>query len=214
MERRALILGLVWDIGLPAAAYYVCRFFDVGPVVALSAGGAVALLRLCYVAARRRRINAVATFMVVVFVVLLVGSYLTGDARVLLARESIVSGVAGLFFLGSCLMPRPALYHLMLRATADEEQRVDWTRRWAERPELRHGLTVISAVWGAGLVADALAGLPLILLLPVDVSAGALVALQIVALALLLGWTLWYRRRRTRSARTRPDKGAAEELVR
>src|SRR5690606_597901 len=99
MDRRALLLGLLADVGLPAAAYYVGRTAGLDALLALLAGGIVALLRIGYVAVRRRRLDGVAAFIAVVFAVLLVASIVGGDAHILLARESVVSGALGLLLL-------------------------------------------------------------------------------------------------------------------
>ncbi|MEV4569198.1 hypothetical protein AB0K12_35970 [Nonomuraea sp. NPDC049419] len=53
-----------------------------------------------YVAVVRRRLNGLAALVSVTFVVLLVASLLT-EARILLAKESILTGAAGLRLVGS-----------------------------------------------------------------------------------------------------------------
>ncbi|GAA3513969.1 VC0807 family protein [Actinocatenispora rupis] len=201
MDKRALVLGLVADVGLPAAAYYGARAIGLDVEPALAAGGVVGLLRLAYVGVTRRRLDGVAAVVVGGFVALLVASLLTGDPRILLARESIVSGGLGLLLLGSVAVGRPVLYSMLRRLNAGKpELLARWDGMWRTRPAFRRVFVLMSLVWGAGLLAEAIVRLPLIYLLPVDVTAALSTALQVGTVGLLVAWSLWYRRRRQRAA--------------
>jgi hypothetical protein len=203
MDKRALLMGLLWDIGLPAVAYYACRGLGGEIWWALIAGGAVALARIGYVAAAQRRLDGLAAVVAVAFVLLLVASALTGDQRILLARESILSGSLGLLLLGSCLLGRPVLYGLVRRLNSGKEELLaSWDELWRTRPAFRRVFVLMSVVWGAGLLIEAVVRIPLIYLLPVDTAAGMSTLLQLATIALLTGWSLWYRGRRLRTAAT------------
>jgi hypothetical protein len=205
MDKRALFIGLLWDVGLPAAAYYGCRALGVDVRLALLAGGLVALGRVLYVAALRHRLDGFAAFVVAVFALLAAVSFLTGDTRVLLARESILSGSLGILLLGSCLISRPVLYSLLRRANAGSPEKVtEWDELWETQPQFRRVFVLMSIVWGAGLLTEAVVRVPLIYLLPIDVMPAVSTLLQLGTIALLLVWSLWYRSRRQRSAATGP----------
>lgn len=205
MDKRVLFIGLLWDVGLPAAAYYGCRGFGVDAWVALVAGGLVALVRVAYVAATRRRLDGLAAVMVAVFALLVVASWLTGDPGILLAKESILSGFLGLLLVGSCLVGRPVMYSFLRRVNAGKaELLTQWDELWRTRPSFRRIFTMMSIVWGAGLLAEAIVRLPLIYLLPIDVTAGISTFLQFGSLALLIARSLWYRARRQHAAAAVP----------
>jgi hypothetical protein len=162
-------------------------------------GGLVALLRVASVAVRQRRLNGVAAFVAATFVVLLAASSVTGNDRILMARESILSGGLALLLLGSCLIERPLMYSLVRRLNADNVQKLaHWDALWRTRPPFRRIFTLISLVWGVGLLTESVIRIPLIYLLPMDVMAGLSTLLQLAAIALLLAWTLWYRKARER----------------
>lgn len=210
MDRRRLITGLVWDVGLPAVVYYGCRALGVDALLALAAGGLAALIRVGYVAALRRRLDGLGVFVGVSFVLVLAVSLLAGDPRVLLARESILSGAAGLVLVGSCLIGRPVLYAVARRLyTGKDDVLAQWDQRWRTQPSFRRHFMLLSAVLGAVLVTESAVRLVLIYLLPVDVMAGLSTALQIGTVALLVGWGLWYRARRQRAAAAGPLAGPA-----
>jgi hypothetical protein len=200
MDKRRLIMGLLWDVGLPAVVFYVCRALGVDALLALAAGGLAALIRVGWVAAVRRHLDGLAALVGVSFVLLLVVSLLTGDPWILLARESILSGAAGLLLVGSCLIGRPVLYTLVRRLNAGKDELLaQWDERWRTQPAVRRHFVLLSAVFGGVLLTESSVRLLLIYLLPIDLMAGASTALHVGTIALLVGWALWYRGRRQRA---------------
>src|SRR5690606_29477831 len=124
--------------------------------------------------------DGVAAFIAVVFAVLLVASIVGGDAHILLARESVVSGALGLLLLGSCLVRRPLVYALLRRVNENDAERLNaWDEQWRTRASFRRVFYLMSGVWGAGLLAEAVVRVPLITRLPVDVVPAASTALQV-----------------------------------
>ncbi len=99
--------GLAWDVGLPLAAYYGLHALGAADWPALLAATAVAGLRIVWVAVRDRRLNAFATMMLVVFGIGLILSFVSGDARFLLLKDSITTAVVGLTFLVTSLRGTP-----------------------------------------------------------------------------------------------------------
>ncbi|MGW3570329.1 VC0807 family protein [Streptomyces sp. NPDC000941] len=201
MDKRAPLMGLLWDIGLPTAAYYVCRWAGVEARLALIAGGVIALARVGFVAVTRRRLDGLGAVVAATFALMLAVSVLTGDPRTLLAREPLVSGSLGLLLLGSCLLGRPVLYSLVRRLNSGKgELLARWDELWRTTPSFRRVFTVMSLVWGAGLLTEAAVRIFLIYLLPIDTAAGTSTLVQLATIALLVGWSLWYRRRRLSTA--------------
>jgi hypothetical protein len=200
MDKRKLILGLLWDVGLPAVIFYVCRALGFDVLLALAAGGLAALIRVGCVAVVRHRLDGLAALVGVSFALLLVVSLLTGDPRILLARESILSGAAGLLLVGSCVIGRPVLYALVRRLNAGKgELLAQWDERWRTQPSFRRHFVLLSAVIGGVLLTESTVRLLLIYLLPIDVAAGLSLALHVGTIALLVCWALWYRGRRQRA---------------
>ncbi|MEU8399562.1 VC0807 family protein [Nonomuraea sp. NPDC048892] len=201
MDKRKLIVGLLWDAGLPTAVFYLCRALGLDPMPALIAGGLAALARVGYVAVVRRRLNGLSALMAATFLLLLVVSALTGDPRVLLAKESILTGAAGLLLVGSCALGRPVLFALVRRLGAGgDEAPGRWEERWRTEPALRRQFYLLSLVTGSGLLLDAVVRVVLVYLLPIDTMAGLSTALHVTTLVLLGGWVTWYRRRRVQAA--------------
>jgi len=190
MERRTLLVGMLWDLGLPIAVYYLCRGLGVGPVPALLAGGGAALLRVAAVALRKRRLDGVAALVAAGFAVM-GGLFLLGDEHLMLAKESIMSGGLGLVLLVSCLIGRPLMYAALRRVRGDDPKTLAaWDDKWANSPEFRSRFTGLSLVWGIGLLVEALVRLPVIFALPADVGYPVSVLLQFGTIAALLWFTV------------------------
>ncbi|WP_422647490.1 VC0807 family protein [Actinoalloteichus caeruleus] len=196
--RPARVLGGVFlDAGLSVSAYLVFRWAGAGDYLALLAGTVVAGLRLGWVLLRTRRLDAFALFMTATFAVGLGLSFVTGDARFLLLKESVGTAVTGLLFLLTCLLRRPLLYAASKRfAGLDAAESTAWDERWRASPHFRRLFYRTTIVWGLGFVAEAVLRVPLVFLLPIPVMATVGSLGTPVLIVGLLGWTLWYGPRR------------------
>ncbi|MFG1627030.1 VC0807 family protein [Kribbella sp. NPDC049227] len=200
MQKKAVLIGLLWDLGLPAAVFYGARALGYDVLPALVAGGVAALIRVAFVAVVRRRLNGLAALVGGTFAVLVIVSLLTGDPRILLAKESVLSGAAGLLLVGSCLLGKPLVYTLGRKLnTGKPDVLAQWDERWRTEPAFRGHFMKLTAVFGGVLLADAIVRLVLIYSLPVDLMANLSPVLHVAALAVLVGLALWFRSRRQRA---------------
>lgn len=189
-KLRGLLLSLVWDFGLALVTYYGLRALGADPFVALLAGTVVSGLRVAYVAFRSRTFDLFAAFLMTIFGVSLVLSFLTGSVRFLLVRESFGTGIAGLLFLGSCFVGRPLIYYAAKRMQLDGGAR--FAEMWPANALFRRRFQLMTAVWGAGLLFEAIVRIPLVFLLPVDVMAGVGGLMFIGTMVLLSVWNVAY----------------------
>ncbi|TDP96734.1 VC0807 family protein [Labedaea rhizosphaerae] len=183
--KRVLRLGL--DLGVSPLAYYGLLLSGVPTVPALIGATVVAGLWLLVTIALDRRVDGLAAFMVGMYAVMLGVAACTANPRVLLARDPLTSGLAGLVFLASLLTALPATAYLA--------RRLHGTR--IDGPALRKH-RVQTVVLGLALVAEAALRLVMVAVLPLDVTAGLSPAVEFVVLPLVVGWMVWYRRRGTR----------------
>jgi len=197
-SRRSALRGMVssmfWDVGLAVVAYYGLRLLGFDEYVALLAGTIASAGRITWVAVRARRLDAFAVFLLILFAVGLGLTFVTGDARFVLVKDSATSGVAGLIFLTSLAIGRPLTYYAAQRF-AGPAGAVELRARAAADPAVRRRYSVSSAVWGAGLLAEAVLRIPLAYLLPLDVAVGASNLLMAAAYTALITWTIHYSKR-------------------
>jgi intracellular septation protein A len=190
---RSPMGSFFWDVVPSVVAYYGLRTLGADPYVALLGGTGAAALRLLYVLWTDRSFDRFAAFMVVVFAVGLALSFVSGDARFLLLKDSVPTAVSGAIFGVSWLLGRPlmltAVQRFGARSEAEREEMETW---WAEEPVFRHVIAVMSAAWCFGLVGEAVVRIPLVYLLPVDVMAGVSTAMSVVVFITLFAWTRWY----------------------
>ena len=192
----AILKSLLWDVGLSLAAYFVAHWLGASDYLALLAGSVVALARVLYVAARARRFDVFAAVMLGVFLIGLGLSFVTGDAKFLLVKESFGTGIAGLAFVGSCFVGRPLIYHAALRLQeGDPAKAAEFERKWRDLPQFRRRFRIMSAAWGGGLLFDAIVRVPLVLALSTSAAVTASTALFVATMVLLSVWNVRYVKR-------------------
>ncbi|GAA2154219.1 MULTISPECIES: VC0807 family protein [Glycomyces] len=190
---------VLFDLVLPMAVYYGLRAAGVGQWWAMMAGILVVVPRVAHQLLTRRRFDVMAVFTLSVIVFSLVIGLLTDDPRALAVREGWVGSLLGLFgawMIVSVGIGRPALMVLgrgIAETKTGEAGAAKWAARWDHDRAFRHGIRVLTAVWGVLLLAAAAVNLVLIYTLPVDliaaVSNGAYWAILAAALAFHLYYT-------------------------
>jgi hypothetical protein len=202
-----MLRGLGWDVGLPVVGYYALHFLGVADWPALLAATGLAGVRIIWVAIRERSLNLFATVMLIVFGLGVLLAFVSGDARFLLLKNSIVTGSVGLVFLATALWGRPL--SLAASESFQPARREEIRREYETDPLVRRGHRVSSTVWGSVLLAESLVRVPLVYLLPVSVMVGIGEAMTVAAFAGLITWNIWYVRRVT--ARAEADRAGSVE---
>jgi hypothetical protein len=194
---RPIGLMLLADVVAPIAAYYLLRAFGAGELLALTAGGALSGLRVLAEALRRRRFDVVAGVVLTLFALELVVLAVSGSVRMVLAADSIPTGVLGILFLASLAMGRPLAYRLLLGLLTGGRPEAEefWQRAWTDGPTFRHALRMLTLGWGCLLLTEAALRIVLVIVLPVDALVSVSKALPAVLIVAMLGFAGWYGRR-------------------
>jgi hypothetical protein len=209
LSARAMLRGLGWDVGVPLVGYYALHLLGFADWPALLVATALAGVRIVWVAVRERSLNLFASLMLVVFGLGLLLAFVSGDARFLLLKNSIVTGAVGLVFLATVLWGTPL--SLAASQSFQPARRAEIRHDYDTDPLVRRGHRVSSTVWGLVLLLESLIRIPLVYLLPISVMVGLGEAITVVAFAGLITWNLWYVRRVTaREAARRPVAESAE----
>ena len=182
--------GLVASTGL----FYGLRAAGVGVRLALVVGAVVALAGPLVDWARGRRPSGLGAFFTVLLVLAVLVSLVPGSPRFLLAKEAVLTGAAGVWFLASTRAERPLAYQFS-RPVA--EGRLGWPggweQLWAASPVWRRVWRVSSTMWGIGTLADAGLRVLLAYRLPPDrVPALNLVLFGVTLLVLNVVTNAWY----------------------
>lgn len=196
---RSVAPVLIRDVLLPYGVYYFVHRAGVSNVSALAAGGAVNALFVVAGLVRKRRVEALGLVVLITFALGIAASYLTGDARFALAKDSVITGGVGIAFLFSLLAARPVMY-LMIRqmvSGGDPAKAAALDARWESSPSFRGTQRLMTGVWGGGLLAEAVIRLVVISIVPVSTGAAASTVILIGTFTLLIAWTRLYLPRRT-----------------
>jgi hypothetical protein len=116
-----------------------------------------------------------------------------GSPRLLLIRESFITGVIGLLFLISLIFPRPFSYYIARQfITNNDPARIaNWDRQYQES-RYKFGMPMITAVWGSVLVGEAILRTVLAWSLSVTLFLEVYNVLFICIYALAMAWSSSY----------------------
>jgi hypothetical protein len=147
---------------------------------------------------QNRRVDAVSVMILAGIALSVLATVLGGSPKMLLMRESLISGIVGLAFLVTMFSRRPLMFYLaratLVRQSADHATKFDAV---AIRDDGRCAswLSTMNFAWGAGLVVESIVRVALIetltpgqvLLISPWVTYGIYGVLGV--------WTWWYRKR-------------------
>lgn len=195
---------------LPFAIYSYAEA-PLGEVQALLASSAPPILWSLFEFARHRRIDALSLLVVGGIVLSLLAMIGGGGVRFLQLREKLVTGLIGLVFLGSALIGKPLVYELaratMRRKSEDEAQQFEALQVHAG---FRRTMTVMTLVWGLGLLADVALAVVLVFTLSIREYLIVNPILGYGTMGALSLWSFLYGQR----ARRRGDARRAAEAAR
>lgn len=199
---RGLAPSILVNAGLTLAAYQVLVNQHVATVTALILCALIPAAWTVGSVARTRRVDALGVLSLIFIALGILASLIAGNAQFILIKESFLTGLFGLVFLGSFLLPRPLTFSFGRQfATGGDPHRIaHWEGLWLY-PSFRHTQRVMTAVWGIGFVLEATARVALVFVLPI--SAFLLVS-PLLAYGVLVGlifWTIRYGRTMARRGR-------------
>ncbi|WP_028228873.1 VC0807 family protein [Paraburkholderia ferrariae] len=148
-------LAFAVNVALPALAYRLA-LPHYGLLDALIASGLPVLAWMAIDLLRFRHFDALSA-LVLASIVLSLAVLMSEPGRGLReARDPLVSGVIGVFFLLSLASRRPLVFYLARSTLARERsgQEIEFDRTWPVRPDLVRSVRLMTAVWGIGLVGE------------------------------------------------------------
>lgn len=148
---------LLLDVGVPVGSYYLFRgAFGMGAVAALGWSSVVPVLRTGWGVLRQREVNALPLLILLANLVGLILSFETGDARLMLVKDSAVGSMVGFVLLGSVLLGRPMMSGTLKPwlVKGDPVREAAWGRLRRESPAFRRAELLFSGVWGTAFVGE------------------------------------------------------------
>ena len=180
-SMRPAIRGILFDVAPSLVAYYGLRAVGTSEYVALLTATIVAGVKVCYDAVRARRLDPFAGFLMLNFGLSLAVGLATSDARLLLAGNTLVSGIGGLLFLLSCVVGRPLTQVVAARVETPDEEPDPAAAAYRRRVHV-----LLSAMWGVGLLIGMVVHLVVVFSVSVDVANAVTTVISIVWMAVLV----------------------------
>ncbi|WP_236737276.1 VC0807 family protein [Mycolicibacterium llatzerense] len=183
-SMRPILRGILLDIAPPLTAYYGLRAAGASEYVALLTATIVAGIKVAYDAIRARRLDPFAGYLMLNFGLSLAVGLSTSDARLLLVGTTLVGGIGGLIFLGSCVVGTPLTQVIAERVQTGEQDTDPAAVAYRRRVQI-----LLSAMWGVGLIIGTGVQVTIIFATSVDVANAVTTVFSLATTAVLLAAT-------------------------
>lgn len=202
--RAASIVTLLLETVAPLALFYGLRAAGASQWSALLVSGAVPLVLLVYRILTERRVEFRILFTLSILVCGTVVGLLTGDPRLLVARESYLTGLVGLWMIGTLLAARPFILTATLPLLPDATAR-SWQDSWRNDTTFRRAMRFMTLGWGCAFLVDAAARLVMAYTIPLDLVPLLSTLLLVVLLVAVVQAGKAYGRRQSAGSDTDTD---------
>ncbi|MER6386293.1 VC0807 family protein [Streptomyces sp. NPDC001250] len=157
-------MPLILDVAVPLGSYYLLKDgFGMSTFAALAWSSVVPAVRTVWSLGKERRANGLAVLILVVNVVSLLLSFVSGDPRLMLAKDSVVSSTVAIGILVSVVLGKPMMTAGMkpFLIKGDAAKEAAWQRlvsgAAAGSAAFRRKERTFSVVWGLALLAECVA---------------------------------------------------------
>ncbi|MFI6071690.1 VC0807 family protein [Actinoplanes sp. NPDC051343] len=180
VNRASLLVTMFIDFALPLVVFYGLRAAGVDQWWALLLSGAVPAVAVIVKFVRTRTIDFLAVFVLSVVALSLGVSAMTGDARTMLIRDAwggLLGGLIAVWLLASVWVGRPApmyLYRAFVLAKVGPDGLREWESKWDGNQRFRHGMRVLTFVWGCAGLLNVAVTLFAAYVLPLDLAPAVL----------------------------------------
>jgi len=183
---KQALAPLAIDIAVPLGGYYVLHSaFGLGTAAALGLSSVLPAARSIFAAVVKREANALALLMLTVNVVAIALTFVSGNARLMLAKDSAVSSTIALGILWSVRGGKPMMTAGLkpFVTKGDAARTAAWDALKAENTKFRAKENLFSIIWGTWLLAECVARLVGAFVLPVSTMAWLGTVVLVVAIA-------------------------------
>jgi hypothetical protein len=193
----AALVKLLAGLLLPVGLYYLLRAVGVSVYLSLLASAITSAIPSVVSLIRDRRPDGLSTYLSTMVVGSVLVSLWSGSTRFLLARDAVLTGVTGVWFLASLWARRPLAY-LFTKPLLQGRLRwpKDWDGLWEASPRFRRMWLISSLLYGIGTLLDAALRVVMAYTLPADSVPALSTALYAATTVVLIVATnlvyIWY----------------------
>ncbi|EKN67602.1 hypothetical protein BABA_12770 [Neobacillus bataviensis LMG 21833] len=191
---QMIVISLVINGAVPVVVYNLLTNYY-SSFVSLLVATLIPLADNLYHIVKYKKADAFGLFMLTGFILSLLAFVLGGNERLILLRESMVTGLLGLIFIASLFFSKPLIYHFAIKFSAEDasEQKGKFKKNW-EIPYFRTVLRIMTAIWGIALLGEAIVKIILVYELSIStfLAVSQLIFYSVIGAAIL--FTIVYRR--------------------
>ncbi|MFF2450142.1 VC0807 family protein [Neobacillus sp. NPDC058068] len=191
---QMIVLSLVINGAIPVVVYnLLTNYFS--SFVSLLIATLIPLGDNLYHVVKYKKADAFGLFMLTGFILSLFAFVLGGNERLILLRESMVTGLLGMIFIASLFFSKPLIYHFAIKfsVAGESEKKGQFAKNW-EIPYFRNVLRIMTAIWGIALLGEAIVKIILVYELSITafLAISQLIFYGVIGAAIL--FTMVYRR--------------------
>ena len=171
--RVRAVLPMLLDMAAPVIAFFALSvLFGIGPVMSLSVGAAAAGARTAYRCIKARRLTAFPLMIMVTLVGSLVLVFVTGDARLILAKSAVIPALGGTFGIITTFVGRTLINDVVTPfiTKGDERLAAAWDDCWQNDPAFVARFRLLNLIWGIGFLTAAVLRVVIIYNVPLNVA--------------------------------------------
>jgi hypothetical protein len=202
VRRSALLVQMLIDFALPLVVFYGLRAAGVDQWWSLLLSAVVPVVMVVVRFVRGRTVDYLALFVLTVVALSLGVSAMTGDARTMLIRDAwggLFGGLIAVWLLASVWVGRPApmyIFRAFVLAKVGPDGLRAWESKWDDNQRFRHGMRVLTFVWGCAGLLNVVVTLFAAYLLPLDLAPAVLNACWPVIVVPTGAFHLYYTKKR------------------
>lgn len=189
---NSIIFSIVLNGLIPMVIYSLMKQ-HFPELTSLITATCVPLLYNLYSLLKVKKLDAFAMFMLIGFTLGILALFLGGDERIILLRESFVTGIMGILFLATLLLPKPIIYYFAIKFTAEgnPERKLIFENGW-KYSYFRFAFRIMTTVWGLASICEAAIKTYLVFHLSIIafMAASQFVFYGIIGPTII--WTIWY----------------------
>jgi hypothetical protein len=153
----SFLLTAVFDIGLAIVAFRVAKQLGAADQIAYLASGIGPLTMLVITWIRTKALSGASVIVLLILLLSAAAAFIGGtDSRLLIVKDSVITGGFGLACLASLLFPKPLMFYFGAKFATDGT--AAGMRYWAglwQYPDFRSSQYKINNLWGIGYLVEA-----------------------------------------------------------
>ncbi|MET7618165.1 VC0807 family protein [Streptomyces sp. NPDC005408] len=205
---------ILFSVLLPWVTYGILTDHGVAPVTALFIIAGWPLVEVGIFFAINRRIDEFGVMILIVLLLSAVSAFAFKSEKLVFVKDSALTGLLGLAFLGSLLMTRPMIFYFGRKFATDgtAEGIARWNGFWDAYPGFRSTQRRLTVIWGVAFLTESAVRIALTYMLDTGTMVGVTNVLPFVVLAGLMTYTIQTGKKgraRMAAAQQQQEPGAA-----